>query len=114
MILLMFLWSVVIILVTVMLALSIVINKKMMIDREKSSPFECGFDPQNSSRMPFSMRFFIITLVFLIFDVEIALLLPMNIISLNMTVGISIITFIIILLVGVLYEWEEGALSWIK
>nr|YP_009128469.1 NADH dehydrogenase subunit 3 [Streptocephalus sirindhornae]AJP09640.1 NADH dehydrogenase subunit 3 [Streptocephalus sirindhornae] len=114
MILILVLWSIIFILVSVMLTLSIIINKKMMIDREKSSPFECGFDPQNSSRMPFSMRFFIITLIFLIFDVEIALLLPMNILSINFTVGVSIILFVIILLVGVLYEWKEGALSWIK
>nr|WDW26454.1 NADH dehydrogenase subunit 3 [Branchinella kugenumaensis] len=107
-------WTLIIILVTIMMILSTLINKKLSIDREKSSPFECGFDPQNSSRMPFSLRFFIITLIFLIFDVEIALLLPMNIIYLYKPVAISIFLFMLILLVGVLYEWKEGALSWIK
>lgn len=86
-----------------------------MIDREKSSPFECGFDPKSSSRIPFSLRFFLITIIFLIFDVEIALILPIILIINYSNLIIwttSSITFIIILLIGLYHEWNQGILNW--
>nr|YP_010981197.1 NADH dehydrogenase subunit 3 [Aplomya metallica]WOE90327.1 NADH dehydrogenase subunit 3 [Aplomya metallica] len=95
--------------------LASIISKKTLIDREKISPFECGFDPMSSSRLPFSLRFFLITIIFLIFDVEIALILPIiliikfsNLIMWSMT---SII-FILILLLGLYHEWNQGMLNW--
>nr|ULR86954.1 NADH dehydrogenase subunit 3 [Macquartia sp. 4 HNL-2022a] len=95
--------------------LASLISKKTLIDREKSSPFECGFDPKSSSRIPFSLRFFLITIIFLIFDVEIALILPiiliMNLSNLVMWTITSII-FILILLMGLYYEWNQGMLNW--
>lgn len=61
----------------VLLALSFIVGKKSRISREKNSPFECGLDPVGSGRLPFSVRFFMIAVVFLVFDVEISLLLPL-------------------------------------
>nr|BCW86806.1 NADH dehydrogenase subunit 3 [Drepanosurus asanumai]BCW86819.1 NADH dehydrogenase subunit 3 [Drepanosurus asanumai] len=109
------LWISLMMLSSIMLLASSMISKKTMMEREKNSPFECGFDPQNSTRMPFSMRFFVVTLIFLIFDVEITLLLPINSLTSLEVMSVTILVFFIIILVtGVLYEWEEGALSWIK
>nr|AFQ62355.1 NADH dehydrogenase subunit 3 [Peltodytes quadratus] len=89
--------------------------KKTFMDREKNSPFECGFDPMNSARMPFSLHFFLIAVVFLIFDVEITLLMPMIIIMKTSNILSWMITtfiFIIILIIGLYHEWNEGVLNW--
>nr|YP_009368773.1 NADH dehydrogenase subunit 3 [Thyestilla gebleri]ARN58018.1 NADH dehydrogenase subunit 3 [Thyestilla gebleri] len=99
----------------IMIILINFLSKKSFMDREKSSPFECGFDPKNSARMPFSLQFFLIAVIFLIFDVEITLLLPL-IITLNISnlMNYSFITlfFIIILIMGLFHEWNQGALNW--
>nr|ARH54240.1 NADH dehydrogenase subunit 3 [Cteniopus sp. AH-2016] len=111
-----FLTSAIIMLISFILVIVLnLTSKKMIMDREKSSPFECGFDPKSSSRLPFSMHFFLIAIIFLIFDVEITLLLPM-IISLKYNSMIVYLTttsfFILILLVGLIHEWKQGALNW--
>nr|YP_009406998.1 NADH dehydrogenase subunit 3 [Typhlopatsa pauliani]ASA39534.1 NADH dehydrogenase subunit 3 [Typhlopatsa pauliani] len=95
--------------------LSSFLAKKTMIDREKASPFECGFDPKGSARLPFSLRFFLIAVIFLIFDVEITLLLPMapimSMCNINSWAMTSVF-FLTILLLGLYHEWKEGALEW--
>nr|AWN56238.1 NADH dehydrogenase subunit 3 [Eriopis connexa] len=95
--------------------LSMNISKKTFKDREKSSPFECGFDPKNSARLPFSIHFFLISLIFLIFDVEITLILPF-IYSMKITkiymISFTLTLFLIILLIGLYHEWNQGALNW--
>lgn len=92
-----------------------ILSKKAVIDREKNSPFECGFDPKSPSRLPFSLQFFLIAIIFLIFDVEIALILPIVVIIKlsNLTVwATTSLIFIVILLVGLYHEWNQGALNW--
>lgn len=92
-------------------------SEKQFKDREKISPFECGFSPNRKSRNPFSLRFFIVTLIFLIFDIEIALILPLGVlykinnITLFLNVGFLVI---IILTLGLFHEWNEGMLDWVK
>nr|QWX95701.1 NADH-ubiquinone oxidoreductase chain 3 [Plaxiscelis limbata] len=92
-----------------------IISKTSITDREKMSPFECGFDPKSSARSPFSIQFFLIAILFLIFDVEIAIILPM-IITLKtsnlMSWSLTMITFITILIMGLYYEWKNGMLEW--
>nr|ADW41370.1 NADH dehydrogenase subunit 3 [Drosophila melanica] len=110
-----FIASIIMIISFIVMILASILSKKTVIDREKSSPFECGFDPKSSSRLPFSLRFFLITIIFLIFDVEIALILPMIIIikySNLLIWAITSITFILILLIGLYHEWNQGMLNW--
>nr|AFP16886.1 NADH dehydrogenase subunit 3 [Anaspis sp. BMNH 840206] len=109
-----------IILATICIIMILIVNlisKKTFSDREKSSPFECGFDPISSARMPFSLHFFLVAVIFLIFDVEITLLFPL-IITLKLTNPINyfiiMMFFILILLTGLFHEWKQGALNWIK
>nr|AWB98894.1 NADH dehydrogenase subunit 3 [Anopheles goeldii]AWB99206.1 NADH dehydrogenase subunit 3 [Anopheles aff. nuneztovari A PGF-2018] len=106
---------IIMIITIVVMMLATLLSKKTLTDREKCSPFECGFDPMTSSRLPFSLRFFLIAIIFLIFDVEIALLLPMIMIIkssnlINWT--ITSLFFIFILIVGLYHEWNQGALEW--
>nr|ATU07036.1 NADH dehydrogenase subunit 3 [Echmepteryx hageni] len=95
--------------------LATILSQKTIEDQEKSSPFECGFEPMKTSRLPFSLRFFLITIIFLIFDVEITFILPMilNFNKSNIILWTFIIfNFIFILIIGLIHEWNQGALEW--
>nr|APA22594.1 NADH dehydrogenase subunit 3 [Iole propinqua cinnamomeoventris] len=88
---------------------------QMTPDSEKLSPYECGFDPLGSARLPFSIRFFLVAILFLLFDLEIALLLPlpwaMQLDNPTTTLAWAS-TLIIILTLGLVYEWAQGGLEW--
>jgi len=71
---------------------------KAIIDKEKSSPFECGFDPSGLTRLSFCIKFFMVSVIFLVFDVEIALIIPILFSS------TMILTFIGFLIFGAIYE----------
>nr|YP_009143987.1 NADH dehydrogenase subunit 3 [Eopsaltria georgiana]AJA05221.1 NADH dehydrogenase subunit 3 [Eopsaltria georgiana]AJA05351.1 NADH dehydrogenase subunit 3 [Eopsaltria georgiana] len=84
-------------------------------DSEKLSPYECGFDPLGSARLPFSIRFFLVAILFLLFDLEIALLLPLPWAT-QLQSPISTLTWsstlILFLVLGLTYEWTQGGLEW--
>nr|UJG45234.1 NADH dehydrogenase subunit 3 [Odontocerum albicorne] len=91
------------------------ISKKSSFDQEKMSSFECGFNPKFSARLPFSIHFFMLTIIFLIFDVEITLIMPMimTINACNMTYWFYInLFFFLLLLVGLINEWIQGFINW--
>nr|AJA37958.1 NADH dehydrogenase subunit 3 [Eremias velox] len=88
---------------------------QLLPDTEKLSPYECGFDPLGSARLPFSIRFFLIAILFLLFDLEIALLLPTpwatNLPHPSTTITWTS-TIIALLTTGLAYEWTQGGLDW--
>nr|YP_010000606.1 NADH dehydrogenase subunit 3 [Anthoscopus minutus]QOD96505.1 NADH dehydrogenase subunit 3 [Anthoscopus minutus] len=107
--------------ITLSLTLSIILTAlnfwlaQMSPDSEKLSPYECGFDPLGSARLPFSVRFFLVAILFLLFDLEIALLLPLPwAIQLEnpTTTLIWASTLILLLTLGLIYEWAQGGLEW--
>merc|ERR1712141_558769 len=96
-----------IVLVAVVFLLGVLFRKKINFYEEKISPFECGFTPIFSARLPFSIRFFLISLVFLVFDVELVILFPFIInISLRRVFIINFVArfFIFILIIGLYHE----------
>lgn len=105
----------VVVLVVVLAAL--VVGFRSVLDREKSSPFECGFDSKNLARVSFSLRFFLLAVIFLIFDVEIVFFFPIPLMLAHLiSISIILLRFIalIILLIGLFHEWIEGSLDWSK
>nr|YP_007374606.1 NADH dehydrogenase subunit 3 [Gymnopis multiplicata]ACS37099.1 NADH dehydrogenase subunit 3 [Gymnopis multiplicata] len=103
--------------ITMILALISFWLPTIMPDTEKLSPYECGFDPLGSARLPFSMKFFMVAILFLLFDLEIALLLPTPWASQLTPPQTSLfLAFIILslLTLGLIYEWSQGGLEWIE
>ena len=83
-------------------------------DSEKLSPYECGFDPFDDARSKFDIRFYLVAILFIIFDLEIAFLFPwaISLGNIGFLGFISMMIFLFILTVGFVYEWKKGALDW--
>jgi len=83
-------------------------------DPEKLSAYECGFEPFNDSRMEFDVRFYLVAILFIIFDLEIAFLFPwaVSLGNIGLLGFCSMMIFLFILTVGFIYEWKKGALDW--
>lgn len=100
-------------LAVVMVGASYVISPKNP-DAEKVSPYECGFEPFVDARTRFDVRFYLVSILFIIFDLEVAFLFPWAI-SLG-DIGLfgfwSMMVFLGILTIGFIYEWKKGALEW--
>nr|YP_010950196.1 NADH dehydrogenase subunit 3 [Hemilepidotus papilio]WMI36126.1 NADH dehydrogenase subunit 3 [Hemilepidotus papilio] len=107
--------------ITIAALLSIVLGivsfwlPQMTPDHEKLSPFECGFDPMGSARLPFSLRFFLVAILFLLFDLEIALLLPLpwgDQLTSPLVTFLWATAVLALLTLGLIYEWLQGGLEW--
>uniref|UniRef100_UPI0030E3432A NADH dehydrogenase subunit 3 n=1 Tax=Taeniothrips eucharii TaxID=1818613 RepID=UPI0030E3432A len=98
-----------------LLSVAKMLSKKSENKKEKLTPFECGYNFFQSARTTFSMKFFLIAIIFIIFDVEIVMILPL-ILSLKTLKLIlwstSSLTFMLILILGVMVEWKEKTFNW--
>nr|VFJ51824.1 MAG: NADH-quinone oxidoreductase subunit A [Candidatus Kentron sp. FW]VFJ56667.1 MAG: NADH-quinone oxidoreductase subunit A [Candidatus Kentron sp. FW] len=83
-------------------------------DTEKLSPYECGFEAFGDSRMKFDVRYYLVAILFIIFDLEIVFLFPWAVVlkQIGMFGFLAMVVFLGILLVGFVYEWKKGALEW--
>ncbi len=83
-------------------------------DEAKLSPYECGFEAFEDSRMKFDVRFYLVAILFIIFDLEIAFLFPWAVVleELGMFGFLAMSMFLGILVIGFIYEWKKGALEW--
>ena len=81
---------------------------------EKNSPYECGFEAFEDARMKFDVRYYLVAILFIIFDLEIAFLFPWAVVldELGMFGFLAMVVFLGILVVGFVYEWKKGALEW--
>ncbi len=83
-------------------------------DSEKLSPYECGFEAFEDSRMKFDVRYYLVAILFIIFDLEIAFLFPWAVVldQIGLFGFFAMVMFLGILVVGFVYEWKKGALEW--
>ena len=95
------------------LSLSFLLSPKKPSD-EKLSPYECGFEPFDDARTKFDIRFYLVALLFIIFDLEVAFLFPwaISLSGIGLFGYISMMIFLLILTIGFIYEWKKGALEW--
>jgi NADH-quinone oxidoreductase subunit A len=96
-----------------LVALSYLIGKRVK-DRVKDSPYECGIAPTGSARERFSVKFYLVGIVFILFDIEAVFLYPWAVVyrELKMFAFVEMLLFIVLILVGFFYVWKKGALDW--
>uniref|UniRef100_A0AAU6PC08 NADH-ubiquinone oxidoreductase chain 3 n=1 Tax=Tituria planata TaxID=3133672 RepID=A0AAU6PC08_9HEMI len=102
-------------LVFLMFVFSFFFNKKLIFDFQSSSPFECGFNCLSLKRLPFSVHFFLIAVIFLIFDIEVVIIFPIVIVLSysNLFFWFCVLSlFILFLIFGLYHEWYNGILNW--
>nr|AWV83334.1 NADH dehydrogenase subunit 3 [Mogannia minuta] len=105
-----------IIILSLLMFMLYMLSMKTFLDREKCSPFECGFDPFESPRIPFSSHFFLLAVIFLIFDVELVIIMPSIMMMQSMSITnimYCLIIIVILLLIGLYHEWNNNMLNWI-
>lgn len=96
--------------------ISFLIVEYSLLRREELTSYECGFEHHRLSRVPFSLRYFFLTLIFLLFDLEIILLLFFpysSYFSLRFISFLIVVVFVVFLFIGLLYEWKDGRLEWV-
>ncbi|WP_028454171.1 NADH-quinone oxidoreductase subunit A [Chitinilyticum litopenaei] len=83
-------------------------------DPEKLSPYECGFEPSTDARIQFDVRYYLVAILFILFDLEVAFLVPWAVVlkEIGLFGFVSMMIFLAILVVGFVYEWMKGALEW--
>jgi NADH-quinone oxidoreductase subunit A len=83
-------------------------------DSEKLSPYECGFEAFEDARMKFDVRYYLVAILFILFDLEIAFLFPWAVVlkEIGMFGFVAMMIFLAVLVVGFIYEWKTGALEW--
>jgi NADH-quinone oxidoreductase subunit A len=83
-------------------------------DPEKLSPYECGFEAFEDARMKFDVRYYLVAILFILFDLEIAFLFPWAIVlpEIGFAGFAAMMVFLLVLVVGFVYEWKKGALEW--
>ena len=94
--------------------ISLIVNKSKKIEESKKSPYECGFEEFEDARIPFDVRYYLVAILFIIFDLEIAFLFPWAIAldEIGHVGLISMVIFLLVLVIGFVYEWNKGALDW--
>jgi len=97
----------------VLLALGLLLGRGER-NPEKLSPYECGFEPFEDSRMKFDVRYYLVAILFIIFDLEIAFLFPwaVSLDAIGLFGIVAMAVFLLVLVVGFIYEWKKGALEW--
>jgi NADH-quinone oxidoreductase subunit A len=105
--------AIAVVVATALVAISYLIGKRVK-DRVKDSPYECGMAPTGSARERFSVKFYLVGIVFILFDIEAVFLYPWAVVyrELKMFAFIEMLLFVILILAGFFYVWKKGALDW--